>query len=138
MMRKVVGLFKARGSSLYGQIFRYLISGGSAFCIDFGIMVLLKEFIGMEASVAACIGNFSGLVVTYLLSVFWIFDHRRCSNRYVEFLVFFLIGLSGTGLTYLLMYFFVDNCGIHYMLAKIITVVSVTAWNFVAKKRLLF
>lgn len=131
-------LFRRRDGALAGQVLRYLISGGTAFCVDFGIMAALKEGAGMNAAVAASIGNLAGLIVTYLLSIFWIFSRRRFTNPCVEFLLFFLVGLSGTGLTYVLMYLFTSAGSVHYMVAKLVTVVLVTGWNFVLKKRLLF
>ncbi|MDE7091729.1 MAG: GtrA family protein [Bacteroidales bacterium] len=138
MRSKVAALLRRRDGALLGQLLRYVLSGGLAFCIDFGLMVVLREWGDVREAVAASVGNFVGLVITYILSVVWIFDRRRFSNVYLEFGLFFLIGLSGTALTYLLMRFLADGCGLYYMIAKLVTVAMVTLWNFVAKKLLLF
>lgn len=138
MWNKVADLLKRRDGALLGQLLRYVISGGLAFCVDFGLMVVLREWAGVPEAVAAAAGNFVGLIITYVLSVVWIFDRRRFANPYVEFGLFFLIGLSGTALTYVLMRLFSVCLGIYYMVAKLLTVAIVTLWNFAAKKRLLF
>lgn len=138
MRNKVAALLRRRDGALSGQMVRYVLSGGLAFCVDFALMVALREWGGVREAVAASAGNFVGLIITYTLSVVWIFDRRRFSNVYVEFGLFFLIGLSGTALTYLLMWFLTDGCGLYYMIAKLVTVAMVTLWNFAAKKLLLF
>ncbi len=127
-----------RDGALSGQILRYVLSGGLAFCIDFGFMVVLREWGNVREAVAAAAGNFVGLIIPYILSVVWIFDRRRFTNVYVEFGLFFLIGLSGTALTYVLMRLFSGRWGLYYMVAKLITVVLVTLWNFAVKKAVLF
>ena len=80
----------------------------------------------------------TGLLITYLFSVLWVFDKRRLSNRSAEIGIFVLIGVIGLGLTELLMWLFADKAGIHYLVSKIITTVLVFIWNFVAKKTILF
>lgn len=131
---------KRRDGALFGQLLRYGLSGGLAFCVDFGLMVALREWGGLRADIAASAGNFVGLIITYVLSVVWIFDRRRFAHAvWIEFGVFFLIGLSGTVLTYFLMQLLCGaRIGLYYMLAKLITVVVVTFWNFALKKLLLF
>ena len=129
---------KARNGSMVAQLFRYCLSGGLAFLVDFGLTVLFTERAGLTASLSATIGYVSGLVITYLLSIFWIFDKHRFDNRFVEFLLFGLIGLVGIALTFGLMKLFTGQWHIHYILSKLITVVLTTLWNFFAKKLLLF
>lgn len=137
-MNRIGDLLKRRDGALFGQLVRYVLSGGLAFCVDFGLMVALREGFGIAEAVAAAAGNFIGLIITYVLSVVWIFDRRRFANPYMEFGLFFLIGLSGTALTYGLMLLLTGRWGLYYMLAKMVTVALVTLWNFSAKKWLLF
>lgn len=131
-------LLKSKDSNLLGQILRYLISGGMAFVIDMGTMIACREIIGLREAVAASIGNFVGLVFTYLLSIFWIFDQRKYKNYIVEFLIFFLIGIGGTLITYGCMIILVEKIHIHYIISKVFTVVIVAAYAFIAKKIFLF
>lgn len=131
-------LLKSKDSNLLGQILRYLISGGMAFVIDMGTMIACREIIGLREAIAASIGNFVGLVFTYLLSIFWIFDQRKYKNYIVEFLIFFLIGIGGTLITYGCMIVLVEKIHIHYIVSKVFTVVIVAAYAFIAKKIFLF
>lgn len=120
------------------QIVRYFFSGGVAFLVDTGLLYVLTEFCGVYYLVSSIISFSIGLIITYLLSILWVFDNRNMKNRYAEFSVFVLIGVVGLGLTSLFMWFFTDKIGVHYIFSKVITTVIVFVWNFIAKKSLLF
>ena len=132
-------LFKGRTGDVRIQAFRYLISGGTAFLVDAGILALLTELFGKEhLLIWTAIAFTAGLVTTYLFSILWVFDNRSVKNRAAEISIFVLIGLAGLGLTELFMWLFAQKIGIHYLLAKVITTVIVFFWNFIAKKSILF
>lgn len=120
------------------QFVRYFFSGGIAFCVDFLLMMLLHEKCSLPAEIAGTVSFAVGLVITYLLSVFWIFNQHRFESRLMEFVGFALIGVVGLGLTYVIMYFFSNSLQISYLIAKIISTIIVTLWNFLAKKYILF
>lgn len=125
-------------SSAFVQMIRYGISGGVAFLVDFGLMVLLGELFSVSGVLAGTVSFGIGLTVTYVFSIRWIFDKRRFDSRIAEFITFAAIGAVGLLLTWLLMLLQINMFGIHYIPAKIITTVIVTVWNFVAKKFILF
>lgn len=132
-------LFKGKTGDIRIQVFRYLVSGGTAFLIDAGILALLTESFGRERLLLwTAIAFAAGLLTTYLFSIFWVFDNRSLKSRTAEVLIFILIGVFGLGLTELLMWLFAQKAGLHYMIAKIFTTVLVFAWNFLAKKTILF
>lgn len=132
-------LLKGPSGDIRIQAFRYLISGGTAFVVDTGLLALLTELFGREhllvwTAIAFCVG----LLITYLFSILWVFDNRSLKSRTAEIGIFVAIGVIGLGLTELLMWIFADKAGLHYLLSKIITTVLVFVWNFAAKKLLLF
>lgn len=132
-------LLKGPSGDLRIQAFRYLISGGTAFLVDAGLLALLTELFGREHLLLwTAIAFAVGLLITYLFSILWVFDNRSMKNRTAEVTVFVLIGVIGLGLTELLMWLIAGKAGLHYLLSKIITTVIVFVWNFVAKKLLLF
>ena len=132
-------LFKGKTGDIRIQVFRYLVSGGTAFLIDAGILALLTESFGRERLLLwTAIAFAAGLLTTYLFSIFWVFNNRSLKSRTAEVLIFILIGVFGLGLTELLMWLFAQKAGLHYMIAKIFTTVLIFAWNFLAKKTILF
>lgn len=131
-------ILKEQTDNIFIQIFRYLLSGGIAFIVDFFLLYVLKDKFGMYYLHASIISFCVGLIITYLLSIFWIFDQRRLNNRASEFLVFAIIGAIALLLTSLFMWFFTDIIHTHYLISKIFTTIIVSAWNFIIKKITLF
>ena len=78
------------------------------------------------------------IVVNYLLSILWVFANHTQNNRWVEFLVFAIIGIFGLGLNEIIIYLGTDIVGLPYMLSKLISTAIVFFWNFFARKIILF
>ncbi len=135
---KIVSLIKSPTGNMWGQIFRYLVSGGIAFCVDASLLYALTEWLGIYYLVSSAISFSVGLLITYLMSIFWVFDYRSKEDKRVEFIIFLLIGIIGLCLTSLFMWIFTTKLSLYYLLSKIITTVIVFVWNFIAKKLLLF
>lgn len=106
--------------------------------VDYGAMVLLTEWFGLNYLLSATISFILGLTTNYILSVSWVFDKRKVSNRWAEFLIFAFIGIIGLGLNSLFMYLCTDKWGVHYMISKVIATVIVFFWNFFARRFTLF
>ncbi|MDR1592414.1 MAG: GtrA family protein [Prevotellaceae bacterium] len=131
-------LLKAPTPNPCVQLLRYVISGGVAFAVDFTTLRLLNTCAGWHYQPAAACGFVLGLLITYLLSILWVFDERRFSNRTAELSIFTVIGVVGLGLNALFMWVFVDMLNGDVSMAKIITTAVVAGWNFTAKKCILF
>jgi putative flippase GtrA len=131
-------IFKVKTGNIYVQLLRYLLSGGAAFLIDTGLMILLKEVVGMNYLPASILGFVAGLIFTYILSIRWIFNERRLTSRWNELAIFIWIGVVGIGLTWFFMKLFTGVFLIYYVISKVLTTVIVSLWNFGAKKLILF
>lgn len=131
-------IFKGKTGNVYVQLFRYLLSGGTAFLMDISLMILLKEVFGVHYLAASIIGFIVGLIFTYILSIRWIFDERRLANKWNELAIFALIGVVGIGLTWFFMKLFTSILLLYYVFSKVLTTVIVSLWNFGAKKLILF
>ena len=132
-------LLKGRSGDVRIQLFRYLVSGGTAFIVDAGLLALLTELFGEEKLLLwTAIAFSAGLLITYLFSILWVFDNRSMKSRAAEILIFVIIGVCGLGLTELFMWLFADKAHLHYLVSKVITTAIVFFWNFFAKKLILF
>lgn len=131
-------IIRGKTANPYIQVFRYLISGGIAFVVDFLLLYLLTDVLHVYYLTSSVISFSVGLLITYLFSIAWIFDKRRLSNPLAEFVIFAAIGVVGLALTYLFMRFFTDTVQVHYLVSKIFTTMIVFVWNFLAKRFILF
>ncbi len=138
IIQKIKSLFMGEAKGTIVQLFRYGFVGGAAFVVDYGALYALTEFAGLHYLLSATISFILGLTVNYLLSISWVFNNGKLSNRLLEFLVFALIGVIGLGLNTLIMYVSTDLLSIHYMISKIISTILVFFWNFFARKIILF
>jgi putative flippase GtrA len=137
-IKGIKNLYHGRLDSTFIQLFRYTFVGGFAFIVDFSCLYLLTEFLHLHYLISAAIAFLFGLTVNYILSVLWVFNDRALSNKFVEFIVFALIGVVGLGLNELFLWYLTDIAGIYYLLSKIITAFIVYFWNFFARKIILF
>ena len=122
----------------FTQLFRYVIVGGFAFIIDYGLLYVLTEYCHLYYIVSATISFIAGLVVNYLISTHWIFRHSKLDNRFVEFIIYGIIGVVGLLINNSMLYLLTDYLHVHYMISKLITAAVVMGWNFVGRKVILF
>lgn len=134
----MINIFKERNPALFYQMFRYILSGGVAFIIDFSVLWFLTEVVDFHYLVSTIIANTVGLIVTYIFSIFWIFDSRSVKNKTIEFTVFALIGVIGILMTLFFMWLITDIIGVSYLISKVITVSFVAVIGFILKKLILF
>jgi|ERR1035437_6358962 putative flippase GtrA len=137
-MEEYNSVFKGKTDNTLLQLFRYTFVGGFAFLVDFGTLFILTEYFYIHYLISAGIAFILGLVINYILSVKWVFNSRALENRWLEFLLFSLIGLVGLGLNELFLWILTDILLIYYLLSKIITTFIVYFWNFFARKVMLF
>jgi len=134
--------YRGKTGNLSIQAMRYFVAGGIAFAVDFALLWLLTDYFHLYYRTSSVISFSVGLVITYLLSIFWIFDKRRFENRNIEFLIFAVIGVVGLLLTYFFIKIFTEHLfqffNHAYLFSKILTTVIVFFWNFTAKRITLF
>ena len=121
------------------EIVKYLVAGGLAFVTDASILYVLTEFAGWHYLASNTAGFSAGLIVTYLLSIHWVFSDRKYEFQLMaEFPIFVAIVFAGYLINQLVMWLVVEYVGIDYLMAKVVATVFVLGFNFVAKKFLLF
>lgn len=120
------------------QFLSYIAVGGTAFAIDFGVLYFLTEHVGIYYIVSATAGFLVGLVVNYLLCIFWIFDFRAINKASHEFGLFAVIGIVGLLLNNTLIWSLTELAGFHYLVSKLIAATLVLVFNFTLRRQLLF
>lgn len=121
-----------------GEFLRYVAASGVALGVDYGLLVALTEFAGLHYLLSAALGFVTGAAVMYLLSVRFVFRHRRLSDRRLEFGLFVTSGLVGLVAGQLLLYGFVEWAGLPYWLAKAPSAGGSFILNFILRRIALF
>lgn len=120
-------------SNIFEEVFRFCITGGVSFLIDYGILFVLTEFAGLNYLISSGISFTVSVVVNYIMCVKWVFDAKDMDSKSV--IAFVGSSVIGLGLNQIFMWVFVEKFGMFYMVAKIITTILVMFWNYVAKRK---
>lgn len=119
---------------LIAQIFKFGVVGGTAFLIDYALMIALTELCGINYLISSGISFVVSVIYNYILSVRWVFEVDENGDKRKEFVIFIVLSLIGLGLNQLLMWVFVSMIHIFYMVAKIIVTAIVMLYNFITRK----
>lgn len=135
-----------KNKTLILEFLRYAVVGGISFVADAGAMTLFKELFfkenctGVQMALCVAIGFVVGLACNYLLSNIFVFksDEQKKQGRNLKaFILYFLVGLIGFGLTELGMWVgvgIVGADGLWYILIKCFVAGVVLIWNYVGRK----
>lgn len=136
-------------SNSFKEIFRFVVSGGICFVVEFVVLVLLRDGCGMDTLIATALAFLVSVCVNYILCVKWVFNGIGEQGRKQKIGFFVTSGL-GLGLNVLLMYLFRLIFGedsvvltlftkriTMYMVNKIFATIIVMVWNYFTKKTIL-
>jgi putative flippase GtrA len=120
------------------QLLKTVVASQAAFWLDFGVLALLTEVVGLHYLVSAAFSFLAGTTLSYALSVAWVFDTRRVASKTAEYALFVLVGAVGLALNESLLWLFTEALGLHYLVAKVAAATLIFGGNFAARKLLLF
>ena len=132
------------------QFIRYVFVGGGATVVQWGLLVVLKEYCGMNANIANAIGFIGGLIFNYVISTLWVFDNSAVKNKAAEFTAFALIGVVGLGINQGIIWLFDKTlaerkvfgdllpASKYYLVGQVIATGIAFFWNFFARKYLIY
>lgn len=145
-------LVSGKTDNTFIQFFRYLFVGGGATIVQWGLLIIFKELVGLDANLANIIGFIGGLISNYLVSTLWVFDENEAAvkNKTVEFTAFCIIGIVGLGINQGLIWVFdkpLAKAGVlgslipadkYYLIGQVAATGIAFFWNFFARKYLLY
>ena len=121
--------------NLMRQIIRFGIIGGIAFLIDYVVLYMCKEWLGLHVLLSAGISFTISVIFNYIASVKWVFDVDKDPKK--NFIIFIVLSIVGLIITEIIMWFGTDILHIHYLIVKIIATAIVMVFNFVTRKMFL-
>jgi putative flippase GtrA len=116
----------------------YFAASACALAVDFALLRMLVDYCSWWYLAAATVSFSAGLLVTYALSVAWIFEHRRIRDRKVEFAGFAALGALGAAVNAAVMLIAVKYLGLYYLVAKGLAACFTFVCNFISRRQLLF
>lgn len=145
----IKNLFSGKSQKLSVQFIRYIVVGGIATVADIGVVALTANLFGVAEIASNIFGFTVGLLVNYFISILWVFEKSKLTNRFGEFLIYGAIGLVGLliragiimALQSIMAVPFFDTwvfAPLNNILRSCTAIVIVLVYNFVARKLLLY
>ena len=126
------------------QILKFGVVGIAATIVDFLVLILLVEGLGLNPVLAAGCSYAVSTVFNYLASMRYVFSHRDDLSRTREFAVFVVLSLIGLGLNEAIMTLgelafalagVSYSSGPYYVLVKCAATGIVMCWNYLSRRK---
>lgn len=116
------------------QVIKFCLTGGLCTVIDFGVLFVLTEQIGLSYVISNIISVSLSTIINYILSKIIVFNFSNTLRNFVVFIILSLVGLLiNEGLIVLCVNVFI----IDYKVGKIIATGVVTCFNYLTRKYML-
>lgn len=110
------------------KVFRFLLVGGSATVLQFGLLLIFVEGNLLEKNLAAVISYLLSSIYNYFIS--YTFTFASTSKHSKTLPKFMFVSLSSLLINSGLFWFFSTYLQIYYLVAQIISTLLVLIWNF--------
>lgn len=132
-------LLRGHAHHVRSQFLRYFLVATVSFFVDLSLLLILERLTPLGVHASGAIAYAIGLTLNYILVTRWVFPHRRLGHRrWLEFLVYALISLSGMGVNALVLWGLNVEAGVHLVFAKAASGLTLLGWTFTLRKTLLF
>lgn len=121
-------------NKLIEQIMKFGVVGFLCFFIDYFVLFVVTEFLGIDYLISSAISFSVSVVINYILSIKFVFNTKKDANKVKEFILFVVLSLVGLGINQIIMWFTVEKMAIYYMIAKIFATALVMVYNFITRK----
>lgn len=123
---------------LIEQFLKFGVVGAIAFLIDYGVLMLLSQVVGMDPVISASISFVVSVVFNYVASMHYVFTRRDDISRRREFTIFVVLSAIGLVINEIIMVIGVNVLGdsaLMVTITKLAATAIVMVWNFVSRKK---
>lgn len=126
-----------RNHALVLQYAKFAIVGIASLMVDYVFMVFLTEntAFGLDYFQACAFSYTLSVFVNYILSMRYVFHGRDDMSKVKEASIFFMLSLVGLFLNQMVMWIAVEFFQIYYVMAKLLSTLLVTNYNFISRKK---
>ena len=119
------------------QFGKFAIVGLMSLAVDYALLMFLVEACKADLFFSTTVSFIASVIVNYVLSMKYVFDHREGMSRKREFTIFAILSAVGLGLNDLYMFVGVTMLNIGYQAMKLISTFLVTWYNFFSRRKFL-
>lgn len=119
------------------QFGKFAIVGLTSLAVDYALLMFLVEACKADLFFSTTVSFIASVIVNYVLSMKYVFDHREGMSRKREFTIFAILSAVGLGLNDLYMFVGVTMLNVGYQAMKLISTFLVTWYNFFSRRKFL-
>jgi putative flippase GtrA len=120
----------------YRQLMRYLVIGFSTAAIEFTLLFVFKDIVGLTVLWANSAALSIVFWFNFLLNRFWSFKSKvDIRKQLIMYAILFLINLGASDL---MMYLLVTQLRIMYLFAKVFAMGAIVCWNFFLYRKVIY
>lgn len=123
---------------LRNRIFRYLISGGTAAGFDIGFLYILVRFFHLPYLPSVVAAFLAAFAISFTLQKFFTFSEDSVTRIPKEASYYFIVTLLNLVINTGLMYIFVSDLRIHYLISQFIVNGLLAIYSYFIYKYLIF
>jgi len=120
------------------RVLRYLIAGGLVAIIDFVLLYILTDFFHVWYLTSSLAALLIAFIVNFLLQKFWAFQNHSLAGVHMQFSLYVLLLGVNIILNTILLYLFVEQAHLWYLLAQLLTSAMLACMNFIVYRRFIF
>lgn len=132
-------LKKRFSPSAMRQLVKFGIAGAATFGTDYITFVILTTM-SVPLYIAAPVSNLVGFSVSFTLNRLWVFGATKETQHHeTKLQIALYVALLGLNMLFTYYFiFFTGKAGLSAYIAKLITMILITGWNFVLYKKVIF
>ena len=119
------------------QFMKFGVVGFLAFCIDYGLFLLMCQVFGIHYLVASTTSFTLSTIFNYVCSMRYVFKGRADQSKAQQFAIFFVLSVIGLGVNQLVLWLCVDVLSVPAWFGKLVATAIVMVFNFVTRKMFL-